>query len=284
MMTSDQNDQDRRREAWEKLDADYFDDTGIATAHAQAFNEGLQVATTYADEFGKMVESRTKAWADVPSATQFVEELRGNETDKLTIESCIALAGEKGAFIDKFVSDNRDDFTVEFHPDNFLAYSQTLEAKVTAPLRAIIEKRDQEMLVDIERETKLREELAGCQEMLRQKDEAMKEIQRKLQITSYFIGKDFYFDAVEQALALSSPTAALETVRAEDKAEIERLKQHAGYLQTELARYENMEPAAHMFPEDLAKFQEQETFATAYSVKVGSPDGTTVELFTHPKE
>lgn len=31
------------------------------------------------DEFNLMVERGTKAWADVPDATEWVEELRGNK-------------------------------------------------------------------------------------------------------------------------------------------------------------------------------------------------------------
>ncbi|MEQ1658428.1 MAG: hypothetical protein ABL896_06585, partial [Hylemonella sp.] len=38
--------------------------------------------------------------------------------------------------------------------------------------------------------------------------------------------------------------------------------------------------AAHMFPSDLEKFKSQETFAHAYSVKVGCPGEASVELFT----
>lgn len=38
--------------------------------------------------------------------------------------------------------------------------------------------------------------------------------------------------------------------------------------------------AAHMFTSDLEKFKSQETFAHAYSVKVGCPGETSVELFT----
>jgi len=39
------------------------------------------------------------------------------------------------------------------------------------------------------------------------------------------------------------------------------------------------EPAAHMYPSDLEKFQSAETFATAYSVAVGNPDERSVPLF-----
>jgi hypothetical protein len=41
-----------------------------------------------------------------------------------------------------------------------------------------------------------------------------------------------------------------------------------------------MEPAAHMYPSDLEKFQHAETFATAYSVAVGCPDERSVPLYT----
>jgi len=39
-----------------------------------------------------------------------------------------------------------------------------------------------------------------------------------------------------------------------------------------------------MYPDDLEKFQTDETFAYAYSVEMGSPTkGETVPLYTHPK-
>lgn len=41
------------------------------------------------------------------------------------------------------------------------------------------------------------------------------------------------------------------------------------------------EPAAHMYPSDLEKFQSAETFATAYSVAVGNPDERSVPLYTY---
>lgn len=40
-----------------------------------------------------------------------------------------------------------------------------------------------------------------------------------------------------------------------------------------------LEPAAHMYPSDLDKFQTSETFATAFSVAVGSPDERSVPLY-----
>ena len=40
------------------------------------------------------------------------------------------------------------------------------------------------------------------------------------------------------------------------------------------------EPAAHMYPSDLEKFKNAETFAQAYSVAVGNPDERSVPLFT----
>ena len=41
-----------------------------------------------------------------------------------------------------------------------------------------------------------------------------------------------------------------------------------------------IEPAAHMYPSDLERFQSSETFATAYSVAVGNPDERSVPLYT----
>ena len=40
------------------------------------------------------------------------------------------------------------------------------------------------------------------------------------------------------------------------------------------------EPAAHMYPSDLDRFQTNETFATAYSVAVGNPDERSVPLIS----
>lgn len=44
----------------------------------------------------------------------------------------------------------------------------------------------------------------------------------------------------------------------------------------------SVEPVAHMYPSDLERFPTSETFATAYSVAVGSPDERSVPLFAHP--
>lgn len=51
-------------------------------------------------------------------------------------------------------------------------------------------------------------------------------------------------------------------------------------LQT-LLEARHPEPAAHMYPSDLEKFQSSETFATAYSVAVGNPDEHSVPLYTY---
>ena len=40
------------------------------------------------------------------------------------------------------------------------------------------------------------------------------------------------------------------------------------------------EPAAHMYPSDLKKFKNSETWAHAYSVAVGNPGERSVPLFT----
>ena len=53
-------------------------------------------------------------------------------------------------------------------------------------------------------------------------------------------------------------------------------------VERELAAIKMQEPVAYMFPSDLAKFQEQETFAQAYSVSVGNPSETTVPVFAGP--
>ena len=43
-----------------------------------------------------------------------------------------------------------------------------------------------------------------------------------------------------------------------------------------------IEPVAHMYPSDLERFAESETFATAFSVAVGNPDERSVPLYLHP--
>ena len=40
------------------------------------------------------------------------------------------------------------------------------------------------------------------------------------------------------------------------------------------------EPVAHIYPSDLERFQESETFGHAYSVAVGNPDERSVPLYT----
>jgi hypothetical protein len=42
----------------------------------------------------------------------------------------------------------------------------------------------------------------------------------------------------------------------------------------------DIEPAAHMYPWDLEKFQKTETYAHAYSVAVGCHHGKSEPLFT----
>ncbi len=43
-----------------------------------------------------------------------------------------------------------------------------------------------------------------------------------------------------------------------------------------------VEPVAHMYPWDLERFQNEETFAQAFSIPVGCPDGKSVPLYTPP--
>lgn len=51
-----------------------------------------------------------------------------------------------------------------------------------------------------------------------------------------------------------------------------------------IAEAEKQEPVAHMYPDDLEKFQTEETFAYAYSVEMGSPTkGNTVPLYDRPQ-
>jgi hypothetical protein len=61
----------------------------------------------------------------------------------------------------------------------------------------------------------------------------------------------------------------------------ELVEEIRAYLATE--KEAEQEPAAWMFPDDLERFQTDETFAQAFSVKCGSPtQGTTLPLFLHP--
>ena len=46
-----------------------------------------------------------------------------------------------------------------------------------------------------------------------------------------------------------------------------------------VAGEELMEPAAHMYPSDLDRFEASETFAHAYSVAVGTPDERSEPLY-----
>jgi len=43
------------------------------------------------------------------------------------------------------------------------------------------------------------------------------------------------------------------------------------------------EPAAHMFPSDLERFKQTETFGQSFSVEAGRPGEDTVPLYRHPK-
>lgn len=54
-------------------------------------------------------------------------------------------------------------------------------------------------------------------------------------------------------------------------------------IESELAKPEQ-EPSAHMFPSDIKRFSESETFAQAYSVPCGNPNETTVPLYTSPPQ
>jgi hypothetical protein len=80
-------------------------------------------------------------------------------------------------------------------------------------------------------------------------------------------------EAVDNALAKTLPSEALERT-------LEEARQQ-GRDEAMLAM-SKMEPVAHMFPSDLEKFEEQETFAQAYSVAVGNPDERSVELIRRP--
>ena len=53
-------------------------------------------------------------------------------------------------------------------------------------------------------------------------------------------------------------------------------------LQSRLAEGEQ-DPVAWMYPSDLEKFQKSETFAQAFSIKVGCPDEVSVPLYAAPQ-
>ena len=69
---------------------------------------------------------------------------------------------------------------------------------------------------------------------------------------------------------------------AEKQRTIDALLVSNGELEAQVKKYESMYPVAYMYPSDLDKFQEQETFAQAFSVKVGCPDEVSVPLYAHP--
>ena len=53
-------------------------------------------------------------------------------------------------------------------------------------------------------------------------------------------------------------------------------------LRAAIVELEKQEPVAWMYPSDLERFQESETFAQAFSISVGSPNETSVPLYTAP--
>jgi hypothetical protein len=59
----------------------------------------------------------------------------------------------------------------------------------------------------------------------------------------------------------------------------------AGKIANVLAKQEQDEPVAYMYPDDLERMQTSESFCNVFSVKVGSPDKglSTVELYTTPQ-
>ena len=100
-------------------------------------------------------------------------------SDNLTIESCVELFVQHGAEPQEFTgNDNNKHVEYSALPDELLAYSQALEARVTAKWQAVLERRDlqhdETVTGHINSNMELMEELAGCQEMLRQKDEALR--------------------------------------------------------------------------------------------------------------
>jgi len=45
------------------------------------------------DELEKLIKAGTKAWSDVPNATEFVDDLRGNDKSIITIKNDESLIG-----------------------------------------------------------------------------------------------------------------------------------------------------------------------------------------------
>jgi len=70
-------------------------------------------------------------------------------------------------------------------------------------------------------------------------------------------------------------------IHGECAAEIHRLQSQIAKLEERIRVADAEEPVAWMFPDDLEKFKSSETFAQAYSIKVGSPDGLTEPLYLH---
>lgn len=109
---------------------------------------------------------------------------------------------------------------------------------------------------------------------------AEKEVHAELSM-SMFASKEDYKKAVEAQQrermtarsanrAPSPPTADFDLPHESDNVE----------AQPSTADVPLPEPAAHMYPSDLERFQENETFAQAYSVSVGCPDERSVPLVT----
>jgi flagellar biosynthesis/type III secretory pathway protein FliH len=51
-----------------------------------------------------------------------------------------------------------------------------------------------------------------------------------------------------------------------------------------LTKLSEQEPEAHMYPSDLEKFSQSETFATAFSVAVGNPDENSIPMIRQPNK
>jgi hypothetical protein len=158
--------------------------------------------------------------------------MEGKEmTDNLTIESYRELLKQYGGEIHGPHVE-----TVSISETGFFAYSQALEARVTAKTQEYCDYLRNKLAEAEQRHLRDKAELAGCQEMLKQKDEALSGLLKAHRITVSRVTPDTVYEAeakldairgavkaAEDALALTSPTAALEAVRAEDKAEIEWL-------------------------------------------------------------
>jgi len=136
--------------------------------------------------------------------------------DNLTIESCVENMRDKWKMVDADCRDGNDGL-ITYHVSAFdegLAYAQALTAKLREEHThdLIREKFEVAKVGFVGGQASMREEIAGLQNMLRQKDEAIISV-----IEGWNIPEGVRKILEVAYYNITSPTAALEAVRAEDK-------------------------------------------------------------------